>query len=71
MLKRLKRLSLVIFAGFMAFAPPGTLILAGALGLRLLGRVWFFGGVLCCAVFVAIWLLRRGRSARGAANEKH
>ncbi len=70
MLKRLKRLTVLICAGFVTFAPPGTLILAGALVLRLLGRVWFFVGVLCCVVCVAIWLLMRGRSARGPTNEK-
>ncbi len=64
MLKRLKRLAILIFAGFMAFAPPGTLILTAALGLRLLGRRWFFIGAICFVVFVAIWLLKRGRSAR-------
>ena len=70
MLQRLKRLAVLSFAGFVAFAPPGTLILAAALVLRLLGRVWFFVSVGCFVVFVVIWLLMRGRSARGSVNEK-
>lgn len=71
MFRRLKRLFVLIFAGFLAFAPPGTLLLAGALVLRLLGRAWLLAGALCFVVFVGIWLLMKGRAARGIKHDKN
>ena len=59
-MKRLKRVGVLLLGGFLAFAPPGTLILLASIALALFGKFWLIAGV---------WLLfkRKGRprSSRG------
>ena len=64
MLKRLKRLALLLIAGFFAFAPPGTLLLGAALLIALLGKVWLGIAAAGLAALAALWLVVKKRSAR-------
>ena len=64
MLKRLKRLALLLVAGFFAFAPPGTLLLCAALLIGLLGKVWLGVAAAGLAALAALWLIVKKRSAR-------
>ena len=64
-IKRLKRVAIMLVAGFFAFAPPGTLIFAAALALGLLGKFWLLAGLCCLVALAGVWLLLRRRAARG------
>ena len=70
-MKSPKRIAAIILAGFLAFAPPGTLIFLFALLVGLLGRRWAIPlTALCLGAAVAFLLLRRRRSrARPRAEE--
>jgi hypothetical protein len=60
--KRLKRIVLFAPLAFLAFAPPGTLIVAGLIVAGTLGWEWLLlagAGVLTTAVL--LWLARRRR----------
>lgn len=63
-MKGLRRVATLLFAGFLAFAPPGTLVLATALALGLLGKGWLSVCILCLAVLAAAWFWFRRRVAR-------
>lgn len=62
---RLKRIAALGLAGFLAFAPPGTLIVLAALLFGLLGRSWLLLG-LCSLVVLAglAWLAWRWAMSR-------
>jgi len=64
MQQRLKRVTVLLVAGFFAFAPPGTLVLAAALLFGVLGRAWLGLAALCLAAFVALWLYLKLRKAQ-------
>ena len=64
MLKRLKRLAVLVVAGFFAFAPPGTLIVGAAVLFGLLGKVWLTVAATALATLAALWLVVKKRSAR-------
>jgi hypothetical protein len=64
-MKRIKRVLLLMLAGFLAFAPPGTLIVGFILLVGLLRNYPLaVGCVLACTAALAVWLLWRRRSAR-------
>ena len=64
-MKRIKRVLLVLLAGFLAFAPPGTLILGFILLIGLFrNSPRAVGGVLALAAAGAAWLLWRRLSVR-------
>jgi hypothetical protein len=65
-MKRIKKALLVLLAGFLAFAPPGTMIFLFILAVGIFRNRPVVLVVLLAAVFVllAFWLIRRRRSAR-------
>lgn len=71
-MKSPKRIAALLLAGFLAFAPPGTLIFLFALLVGLLGRRWGLAAaaVLCLGACAALLLtLRRRRRARRRPEE--
>lgn len=61
-MKSPKRIAALLLAGFLAFAPPGTLIFLFALLVGLVGRRWAVPlAGLCLGAGVAFLLLRRRR----------
>ena len=69
-MKSLKRIGALLIAGFLAFAPPGTMIFLLALVVGLLGRRWAAGvGALGLAACVVFLLLRRRRARRRGESE--
>ena len=70
-MKSPKRIAALLLAGFLAFAPPGTLIFLLALVLGLVGRRWAVPlAALCVGACVALLLLRRHRRrARPSADD--
>jgi len=54
-MKHLKKICVAALLGFLAFAPPGTLIFIGVLLLSLLGKTWFLVGVVVGSVLLAIY----------------
>ena len=71
-MKSPKRIAAILLAGFLAFAPPGTLIFLFALLVGLLGRRWgaAAAAALCLGACAALLLLlRRRRRARSRAEE--
>jgi uncharacterized membrane protein YdjX (TVP38/TMEM64 family) len=69
MRQKLKRVAVLLVAGFFAFAPPGTLLLAAALLFGLLGRVWLGVAALCLTVFAALWLYLKLRKTQRAGQK--
>jgi membrane protein implicated in regulation of membrane protease activity len=68
-MKSPKRVAALLLAGFLAFAPPGTMIFLMALAVGLLGLRW---AVTAAALFLcacAALLLMRRRRARPRAGE--
>ena len=64
-MKRIKRVLLLLFAGFLAFAPPGTLIVSFILLVGLFrNRPFVVVGILALAAAAAAWLFLRKLSAR-------
>ena len=64
-MKSPKRIAAILLAGFLAFAPPGTLIFLFALLVGLVGRRWALPlAALCLVTAAASLLLRRRRRAR-------
>jgi len=63
-MRRPKRIAALLLTGFLAFAPPGTIIFALALFVGFTGRRWRI--VVVCAlglaVGAALWTLRRRRA---------
>jgi hypothetical protein len=63
--KRLKRIALAVPLAFLAFAPPGTLIVAGLIVAGALGWRWLVlagAGILATAALLV--LVRRSRRRR-------
>ena len=58
--RKLKRAALALFAGFMLFAPPGTLIVLALLLAPIVGKtgILIFSGV-ALLVLAGLWLRRR------------
>jgi len=58
--RKLKRAALALFAGFMLFAPPGTLIVLALLLSPIFGKtgILIFSGVALLAL-AGLWLRRR------------
>jgi len=54
-MKHLKKILAAAFLGFVAFAPPGTLIFIGVLILSFLGRTWFIVGMAAGLILLAIY----------------
>jgi hypothetical protein len=54
-MKHLKKIFAAAFLGFLAFAPPGTLIFIGILLLSFLGRTWFIVGMSAGLGLLAIY----------------
>jgi len=53
----------MLLTGFLAFAPPGTLVLTLAIIIGLWERPWLAAAAaLCLAALVAAWVLARRRS---------
>ncbi len=62
--KRLKRIIVFLLAGFLTFAPPGTLIFGTILILGLIGKIWLTAGGVFILVAVAVVLIVRRNSAK-------
>ncbi|HEX3559951.1 MAG TPA: phage holin family protein [Pyrinomonadaceae bacterium] len=66
----LKRVAVLLGAGFLAFAPPGTLIFGAILILGLIGKAWLLAAGVCgLLAIVAVFLLVRRNSAARAPDE--
>jgi membrane protein implicated in regulation of membrane protease activity len=67
--KYFKRIAILLAAGFIAFAPPGTLIVGALLILGLIGKRWFAAAcVLSLCAVAAILFVRRNSTKRGLAR---
>lgn len=60
-MKRAKRILVLIGAGFLAFAPPGTMIFLFLLLLGLVGNVWIVALILCPVIAGVVWFAYRKR----------
>lgn len=75
-MKRAKRIAALAAAGFLAFAPPGTLIFGALLVVGLLGdvRLAALVGACCLGAVVLLWLIarrrRRSRPGGGAGAKR-
>ncbi len=49
-----KKILTALILGFLAFAPPGTLIFAAILALGLLGKTWFILGLVTGSLLLAV-----------------
>ncbi len=64
-MKQLKRTAGILLAGFLMFAPPGTLVFMFLIVLGLVRNVWLVvGGVLCLVVLAIAWLRRKKRGQK-------
>jgi hypothetical protein len=63
-MRRLKRIAVLLLAGFLTFAPPGTLIFGAILILGLIGNVWVIVGVIVSLIILTTLLLLRRHSAK-------
>jgi hypothetical protein len=68
-MKSVKRVAALLLAGFLAFAPPGTMIFLLALFVGLVGRRWAVPLIALCAAACAALLLVRLRRRRRARAE--
>ena len=68
-MKSPKRIAALLLAGFLAFAPPGTMIFLLALAVGLLGRRWLVPAALLLCACAVLLLLRRRLRARTRAYE--
>jgi hypothetical protein len=53
--KHLKKIFAAGILGFIAFAPPGTMIVAGIFALGLLGETRFFLGLIAAMILLAVY----------------
>jgi len=61
-----KRIAIIIGAGFLAFAPPGTLIFAAVLIIGFVGNAWLVAGGAVGLVVIGVSLLVwRRQAAKG------
>jgi hypothetical protein len=67
-MKSLKRIAVLLLAGFLAFAPPGTMILLLALVVGFAGRRWAAGAAAVCLGAAAALLLLRFRRRRARSR---
>lgn len=59
-MKRIKRLTVLLFTCFIAFAPPGTLILGLIFILGLVGNIWLIvGSILILVLLGSVWFVAR------------
>jgi hypothetical protein len=66
-MKHLKKILAAAFLGFLAFAPPGTLIFIGVLLLGFLGKTWFIAGVAAGLVLLSVYaFVYREKLSQGA-----
>ncbi|HEX8370318.1 MAG TPA: hypothetical protein VF604_17355 [Pyrinomonadaceae bacterium] len=56
-MKHLKKFLVAAFLGFLAFAPPGTLIFIGVLILGFLGKTWFIAGTVTGLILLSVYAL--------------
>jgi Na+-driven multidrug efflux pump len=68
-MKSPKRIAAILLAGFLAFAPPGTLIFLFALLIGVVGRRWAIPLAALCLGAALLLLLRRRRRARTRIEE--
>jgi membrane protein implicated in regulation of membrane protease activity len=69
-MKSPKRVAALLLAGFLAFAPPGTMIFLLVLAVGFLGRRWATLVIaLCLCACAALLLLSRRRRARQRADK--
>ena len=69
-MKSPKRIATLLLAGFLAFAPPGTLLFLFALLVGVVGRRWAWPlAGLCVGLGATLLLLRRRRRSRSRAND--
>ena len=62
-MKRIKSKAGLLLAGFLMFAPPGTLIFIALIILGLVRNVWFvLAGALLLIALVIGWLFRKRRA---------
>ena len=54
-MKHLKKIFVAAVLGFLAFAPPGTLIFIGVLILSFLGRTWFIVAMSVGLILLAVY----------------
>ncbi len=70
-MKHLKRIAVLLITGFLAFAPPGTLIFAAILIVGLIGNVWLaVAGLLGLVALAALLLIRRNAVKRETARRE-
>lgn len=62
LLKSPKRIAAFLITGFLAFAPPGTIIFLVALAVGFVGHRWAAVGAVFCVIAGAALLLLRRRS---------
>ncbi|MDQ3064000.1 MAG: hypothetical protein M3R14_14235 [Acidobacteriota bacterium] len=55
LMKHLKKIFTALILGFLAFAPPGTLILIAIFTLGLLGKTWFILGLITGSILLAVY----------------
>jgi hypothetical protein len=68
-MKSPKRIAAILLAGFLAFAPPGTLIFLFALLVGVVGRRWAVPlAALCLGAGVLLLLLLRRRRLRARSR---
>ena len=64
-MRRIKRTAGLLLAGFLMFAPPGTLIFGALIILGLVGNAWLIlGSILFLIALIAAWLFRKYRSKK-------
>lgn len=70
-MKSPKRIAAILLAGFLAFAPPGTMIFLLALLVGIAGRRWAAAVVALCLCAGAALLLLRRRRRRARPDAPH
>lgn len=69
-MKHFKRIFILLFTGFIAFAPPGTLLFVAILILGLLGKRGFLVVSLSGLLLLAIVLIARRNIAKRVITER-
>lgn len=59
-MKNFKRIAALLFAGFLAFAPPGTIILSVIFIAGLIGNIWLTVGIMLTLILLGgAWFIAR------------